>query len=45
MFYGTPIVKEGLAFKQILNEFSMATCTEVSLSKSNIFFFNTDIAI
>jgi len=45
MLQGTPTVKEAKAFKQILNNFAMATGTEVSLTKSNIFFFNNDIAI
>lgn len=43
MLQGIPTVKEAKAFKQILNEFSMAAGTEVSLSKSKIFFFNIDI--
>jgi len=45
MLQGTPTVKEAKAFKQILNDFAMAAGTEVSLTKSKIFFFNTDIAI
>lgn len=45
MLQGTPTVKEALAYKQILNDFAMTAGTEVSLTKSKIFFFNTDIAI
>ena len=45
MFQGTPIVKEAKAFKQILSEFSRVAGTKVSLTKSNIFVFNTDISI
>jgi len=45
MLQGTSMVKEAKVFKQILNEFAMAVGTEVSLTKSKIFFFNTDIAI
>eukprot|EP00253_Pinus_taeda_P020386 PITA_20386 len=45
MLQGTPIVKEAKALKQILYEFAMAAGTEVSLTKSKIFFFNTDISI
>ena len=45
MLQGTPTVKEAKAFKQILHEFAMAVGTEVSLTKSKIFFFNTDISI
>jgi len=45
MLQGIPTVKEAKVFKQILNEFAMAAGTEVSLSKSKIFFFNTDISI
>eukprot|EP00253_Pinus_taeda_P025801 PITA_25801 len=40
-----PTVKEALAYKQILNDFSMASGMEVNYSKSKIFFFNTNIAI
>ena len=40
-----PMVREALAYKQILKYFAMAAGTEVSLTKSTIFFFNTDIAI
>ena len=42
---GTPTVKEAKAFKQILSEFARAAGSEVSLTKSKIFFFNTDISI
>jgi len=45
MLHGTPIVTESKAFKQILSEFAREVGTEVSLTKSNIFFFNTDISI
>eukprot|EP00253_Pinus_taeda_P024545 PITA_24545 len=45
MLQGIPTVKEALAYKQILREFSMGLGMEVNLSKSNIFFFNTHIAI
>eukprot|EP00253_Pinus_taeda_P035979 PITA_35979 len=45
MLQGTPTVNEAKSFKQILNEFSMAAGIEVSLTKSKIFFFKTDIAI
>jgi len=42
---GTPMVKEAKDFNQILNDLAMAVVIEVSLTKSNIFFFNTNIAI
>lgn len=45
MLQGIPTVKEALAYNQILKEFSMATGMEVNLSKSNIFFLNTNISI
>eukprot|EP00253_Pinus_taeda_P004031 PITA_04031 len=45
MLQGIPTVKEAKAFKQILNNFVMATRIEVSIDKSKIFFLNTDIAI
>eukprot|EP00253_Pinus_taeda_P002045 PITA_02045 len=45
MLQGTPTIKEAKAFKQILSEFARAAGTEVSLTKSKIFFFNTDILI
>eukprot|EP00253_Pinus_taeda_P030154 PITA_30154 len=40
-----PTVKEARAFKQILNEFALAVGIEVSLGKSKVFLFNTDISI
>lgn len=42
---GTPTIKEAKAFKQILHEFALAASTEVSLTKSKVFFFNTNISI
>jgi hypothetical protein len=45
MLQGIPTVKEALAYKQILKDFSMASGLEVNLSKSIFFFFNTHIAI
>lgn len=45
MLQGTPTVKEAKAFKQIMHDFAMAAGTEVSLTKSKVFFFNTNIAI
>jgi len=45
MLQGTPMVKEVQAFKKIMNDFGLAAGTEVSLSKSKIFYFNIDIAI
>ena len=45
MLQGTPTVREALAYKQILKDFARAAGIEVSLTKSKIFFFNTDIAI
>jgi len=45
MLQGTPTVREAKAIKQILNNFSMAASTEVTLNKSNFFFFNTNITI
>eukprot|EP00253_Pinus_taeda_P035878 PITA_35878 len=45
MLQGIPTVKEALAYKQILSDFAMASGMEVNLSKSKIFFFNTNIAI
>ena len=38
MFQGIPAVKEALAYKQILNDFAMASSLEVNLSKYKIFF-------
>eukprot|EP00253_Pinus_taeda_P007501 PITA_07501 len=43
--WGIPTVKEALAYKHLLTDFAMATSMEVNLSKSKIFFFNTNIAI
>ena len=45
MLQGIPTVKEAQALKKILNDFALATGTEVSLDKSKVLFFNTDIAI
>ena len=45
MLQGIPTVKEAKAFKQILHDFTMAAGTEVSLTKSKVFFFNTNISI
>ena len=45
MLQGIPTVKEALAYKQIMCDFSMASGMEVNLSKPKIFFFNTNIAI
>jgi len=45
LLQGIPTVKEALAYKQILNDFAMVIGTEVNLSKSKIFFFNTNIVI
>jgi len=45
MLKGIPTVKEAKAFKKILYEFAMVARTKVSISKSKIFFFNTDILI
>eukprot|EP00253_Pinus_taeda_P020137 PITA_20137 len=45
MLQGIPTVKEALAYKKILSDFAMASGMEVNLSKSKIFFFNTNIAI
>ena len=45
MLQGTPTVKEATSFKQILSEFALAVGTEVSITKSKIFFFNTNILI
>eukprot|EP00253_Pinus_taeda_P034089 PITA_34089 len=45
MLQGVPTVKEALTYKQLLNEFGLATSMEVNLFKSKIFFFNTNIAI
>jgi len=45
MLQGIPMVKEARAFKEILKDFSLAAGTKVSLEKSKVLFFNTDIAI
>jgi len=45
MLQGIPTIKEALAYKQILNDFAMDSSMEVNISKSKIFFFNTNIAI
>lgn len=45
MLQGIPTIKESRAIKNILNDFAMAAGTEVSLNKSKVFFFNTNIAI
>jgi len=45
MLKGIPTVREASAIKNILNDFAMAAGTEVSLNRSKIFFFNTNIAI
>eukprot|EP00253_Pinus_taeda_P025758 PITA_25758 len=45
MLQGIPTVKEASVYKQILNDFAMAIGMEVNLSKSKIFFLNTNIAI
>ena len=45
MLQGIPIFKEATTYKQILNAFAMAIGMEVNLSKSKIFFFNTNLAV
>lgn len=45
MLQGIPTVKEALVYKQILNDFALATCMEVNLSKSKFIFLNTNIAV
>ena len=40
-----PTVKEARAFEEILNDFALAAGTKVSLDKSKVFLFNTNIAI
>ena len=42
---GIPTVKEASTYKQILNDFALASGMEVNLSKSLFFFLNTNIAI
>jgi len=39
------MIKEARDFKKILNKFALAVGIEVSLDKSKVFFFNTNIAI
>lgn len=39
MLQGIPIVKEVISYKQILNDFDMASGSELNDSKSKIFFF------
>jgi len=45
MLQGLLTVREARTIKQILNNFAMVVVTKVSLTKSKVFFFNTDIAI
>ena len=45
MLQGLPTVQEASSYKKILNLFALASGMEVNLSKSKIFFFNTNIAI
>lgn len=45
MLQGIPTIREARAIKNILNDFSMVVGTELSLNKSKVFFFNTNIAI
>lgn len=45
MLHGTPLVKEALGYKSILNLFSRASGMELNLSKSSTFFFNTHIDV
>lgn len=45
MLQGTPTIKEATTFKKIMSEFARVAGTEVSLTKSKIFFFNTYISI
>jgi len=45
MLQGISTAKEAKAYKQILQDFSLAASAEVILSKSKVFFFNTNIAI
>jgi len=45
LLQGIPTIKEASAYDIILKDFSMATGMEVNLSKSKIFFLNTNIAI
>eukprot|EP00253_Pinus_taeda_P023247 PITA_23247 len=45
MLQGIPTIKEAHAYKQIINDFARASGIKVNLSKSKIFFFNTNISI
>lgn len=45
MLQGIPMGREVKAFKKILNDFAMVASTELSLDKSKVFFFNTDIVV
>jgi len=45
MLQGIPIVQEASNYKFFLKIFALASGMEVNLSKSKIFFFNTNIAI
>jgi len=45
MLQGIPRVKEATTYKKVLNLFALASRTEVNLSKSKIFFFNTNIVV
>lgn len=45
MLRGIPTVKEASAYKNIMDGAARASGMEVNLSKSKIFFFNTNIAI
>ena len=45
MLQGIPTVKEALVYKHLLSDFTMATGMEVNLSKSKMFFFNTNISV
>jgi len=44
MLQGIPTAREARAIKIILNDFAMVASIEVSLNKSKVFFFNTNIA-
>lgn len=43
MLQGIPTIRDARAIKNILNDFSMVAGTKVSLNKSKVFFFNTNI--
>lgn len=45
MLQGIPKVREAREIKSILNDFAMEVGRKVSLRKSKVFFFNTNIAI